>query len=164
MLKLWIAALCCGITFPALSHANRAYLSYARLSPAEELEQVFELLEEDEWSLGAITSGYIYLQTHQFNEALESFRRASVAIEKSGKAAPEYALAIDFGKAIAYDNLGLNNLCKQAIGSLFLNLRLSPPEQEVEELQKGGLGLFIPLAPSPDVRDVLYFIQAILTD
>ena len=126
-----------------------------------------------EWQNEALlhfSYGNTHLLFHEPWQALEQFQRANSLLDKSDSSSCPIGFLITFGQVIAYDCLGFHDRCKQAIGSLFLNINeyddeddLSSEEDECSQIaseeSKDALqflqNLAI-LAPSCEVRELLF--------
>jgi hypothetical protein len=117
-----------------------------------------------------VGTGCVHLLSHDYFSALESFSIAESYNDYSSELRAEMYFWISLGRAIAYDNLGMGDQCKQAIGSFFL--AMYEAQDEVDEEEDGLLSQeeieaielvkqIISLAKSPNIRG---FLEEIFSD
>jgi hypothetical protein len=114
--------------------------------------------------------GNTHLLLHEPWQALDQFQRANSLLDKSNSSSCPIGFLITFGQVIAYDCLGFHDQCRQAIGSLFLNINeyddgddLHSEEDESSQTacEESKIALqflknLAVLAPSSEVRELLF--------
>ena len=126
-----------------------------------------------EWQNEALVHfsyGNTHLLLHEPWKALEQFQRANSLLDKSDGSSCPIGFLITFGQVIAYDCLGFHDQCKQAVGSLFLNINEYNDEDdplyeedecsqttcEESKIALQFLQNLAILAPSSEVRELLF--------
>jgi tetratricopeptide (TPR) repeat protein len=136
------------------------------------------LQDWQEEALSHIADGNAYLLSGKTWQALEQFQKASSYIDKSDASASPIGFFVVFGQVIAYDRLGLHDLCKQAIGALFLTINeydeeedsLDENDEQINEKDEDPtmaiqfLQNLARLAPSDEVRELLFSIVDDIAD
>ncbi len=143
---------------------------------AEDHFNPFEALEEDgaHSIYESIGLASVCLIEGDYHGALDNYFIASLMAEDAVPSVPGAKFLIHFGKAIAFDNLGMRDQCMQAIGTMFVSLVAdnddleeedgedepdTPEEIEAYEFMKN----LATLAPSQDVREFLVsFLKELL--
>ncbi len=88
------------------------------------IEDIFEgtELSDEQPAYIYISMGAERVLAQDFTTALEHFAAAAALAKSSPLPLPDAGFFIHFGQAIAYDNLGLEDQCKQALGSMVLTM------------------------------------------
>jgi hypothetical protein len=117
-----------------------------------------------------LSYGNSHLLLYEPWQALEQFQRANSLLDKSDNSSCPIGFLITFGQVIAYDCLGFHDQCKQAVGSLFLNINeyddgddLRSEENECgqtacedSKIALQFLQNLAMLAPSSEIREFLF--------
>jgi hypothetical protein len=131
-------------------------------------------LKDEDLALIHFIYGIENLLSKNFILALEDFEKASLLLERLSTDSLELDFLIDFGKIIAFDNLGLKNLCQKTMNSLVIILYKNgedenfsmrrdetlPSLKEYEEAAEVLKTLTL-LAPSTNVRE---FLQSLIDE
>src|SRR5271156_3333067 len=107
MLKFAIATVLLSSTLPCISQENMPVVKETELS-------------ETYSAYLSIWNGNANLRSQNYTGALENFALATAFLENAEGSFPEVDFLIHFGQVVAYDNLGLPDQCRQALGSMFL--------------------------------------------
>jgi DNA-directed RNA polymerase specialized sigma24 family protein len=126
----------------------------------------------ESWQFEAISYlgyGNTHLLNHEPWQALEYFQKALSLLNKPDEFSQSLSFLTHFSQIVAYDCLGLHELCKQSIGSLFIVLvQLSDEDDDDDEDEDDDEDLLAEeqtihllqnlagLAPSPDIRNFLF--------
>jgi hypothetical protein len=150
MLKLAITSIFLGATLFSFSTENTSFFSEIKSDANDPFYQY-------------IGFGSVNLFSGDYFAALENFNRA-----ESFREGPIELFWVSFGKAIAYDSLGMGDRCNQAIGSLFLTIYAFADEEDEESFEEEDdftsqeatqawefMRQLASLAPSPNVRNLL---------
>jgi hypothetical protein len=113
-------------------------------------------------------TGYLHLMLHDFEMALEDFRKATYCAEQcDAETAEEVECMVLFGQVIAYDNLNLRDDCDRALLALLTmhveedDFDVDDEEEDSEEDKQFNEEMhtmiydLAQLCPSDDVRNTL---------
>jgi tetratricopeptide (TPR) repeat protein len=142
------------------------FLGISFVSYAEEEAEDDELFAQDvnEMILAYVGNGNAQLLLKDYKIALKSFKKASYLLDESNEDYEAIAFLINFGKVIAYDNLGQKDLSEQALAALLVAMNdedETDDNEDIDENTKEVLDVMrtlASLAPSADIKEVLLFV------
>lgn len=154
-MKAILFAICIGLISPSFSDETSNF--------SEKVE-----MHDDSLMLIYLACGNANLLSGDFESSIQDFQKASTLLTKTQEQYSELEFLVSFGKAIAYDNLGMVDQAKQAIGSLFILINesediesnsitgkpSSSDSQEAVEIMRK----LASLASTSQIRDMLLLI------